>query len=150
MQRIALEAIELGDAPWAFHEYAREQGLTVNEVVYYLNAYEYGGVAGLEAIRNLDIIPLDVARGAIEAIGAALDAHFEWPLSYRLTDEGTGIGVYQIQERMNGDRFFGPHLPVPADLERADMALVLDAQVRRLVAIHAAGWAAPLHAQGAD
>ena len=63
MQRIALEATELGDDPWAFHSYAKEHKLTVNEVVYYLNAYEYGGVAGLEAIRNPDIIPPNVARG---------------------------------------------------------------------------------------
>jgi len=50
----------------------------------------------------------DVARGAIEAIGAALDAHFTWPVAYRLTDEGTGIGVYQIQERIDGDRYLFP------------------------------------------
>jgi len=108
MQRIALEAVEFADDDGAFRRYASEHNLTVNDVVYYLNAYEYGGVAGLEAIRNPDIIPPDVARGAIEAIGAALDAHFTWPMAYRLTDEGTGIGVYQVQERMNGDRYLFP------------------------------------------
>ena len=108
MPRIVLEAAELGDNAWAFHEYAKEQGLTVNEVVYYLNAYEYGGVAGLAAIRNPGIIPPDIARGAIEEIGEALDAHFTWPMAYRLTDEGMSIGVYQIQERMNGDRYLFP------------------------------------------
>ncbi|MFN2217308.1 MAG: DUF3024 domain-containing protein, partial [Anaerolineae bacterium] len=28
--------------------------------------------------------------------------------AYRLTDEGTGIGVYQIQERIDGDRYLFP------------------------------------------
>ena len=108
MQRIALDAIEFADDDSAYHRYASEHNLTVNEVVYYLNAYEDGGVAGLEAIRNPDIIPPDIARGAIEQIGAALDAHFTWPMAYRLTDEGTGIGLHQIQERMNSDRFLFP------------------------------------------
>lgn len=108
MQRIALDALEFADDDEAFHQYATKHRLTVNEVVYYLNAYEYGGIAGLEAIRNPDIIPPAVARGAIKTIGAALDRHFEGRVPYRLTDEGTGVGVYQIQERWNGDRHLFP------------------------------------------
>ena len=37
-----------------------------------------------------------------------LDAHFEGLIQYRLTDEGTGVGVYHIQERTNGDRYLFP------------------------------------------
>ena len=53
MRQIALDAMafEEDDAE-AFYDYAEEHDLTVNEVAYYLNAYEYGGDAGLEAIRN--------------------------------------------------------------------------------------------------
>ena len=105
MRRIALDAIELRDDDAAFYAYADEHGLTVNEVAYYLNAYEAGGEAGLEAIRNPDIIPPDVARGAIKTITKMLDAHFEGRLPYRLTDEGTAIGVYEIQQRRNGDKY---------------------------------------------
>jgi hypothetical protein len=105
MRRIALDALECKEDDRRFYTYAAEHGLTVDEVAYYLNAYEAGGIAGLEAIRNPDIIPPDVARGAIETIAAALDAHFEGRLPYRLTDEGTGIGVYEIQERRNGDKY---------------------------------------------
>ncbi len=105
MRRIALDAMEFKEDDEAFYTYAEEHGLTVNEVVYYLNAYEYGGEDGLEAIRNPDIIPTDVARGAIKTIAATLDGHFQDRLPYRITDEGTAIGVYEIQERMNGDKY---------------------------------------------
>jgi len=44
MQRIALDALEFADDDEAFHQYATKHRLTVNEVVYYLNAYEYGGM----------------------------------------------------------------------------------------------------------
>jgi hypothetical protein len=108
MHQIALDAIQFKDDDAAFYDYAEEHDLTVNEVAYYLNAYEYGGEVGLEAIRNPDIIPSDVARGAIKAIAKLLDQHFEGQLPYRLTDEGTGIGLYEIQQRRNGDRYLFP------------------------------------------
>ena len=109
MRQIALDAMafEEDDAE-AFYDYAEEHDLTVNEVAYYLNAYEYGDDAGLEAIRNPDIIPPDVARMAIKAIAKMLDQHFEGQVPYRLTDEGTGIGLYEIQERQNGDKYLFP------------------------------------------
>jgi hypothetical protein len=103
MRRIALDAMELDDD--SFYTYAAEHDLTVNEVAYYLNAYESGGDAGLEAIRNPDIIPPDVARGAIKTIAATLDERFQGRLPYRLTDEGTAIGVHEIQQRRNGDKY---------------------------------------------
>ncbi|MBC8262710.1 MAG: DUF3024 domain-containing protein [Anaerolineales bacterium] len=108
MRRIALDAMEFGDDNAAFSTYTAEHNLTVNEVVYYLNAYEYGGEAGLRAIRNHDIIPPDVAGQAITAITALLDERFEGRLPYRLTDEGTAIGVYAIQQRMNGETYLFP------------------------------------------
>jgi hypothetical protein len=46
MRRIALDAMELKDDDAAFYDYADEHHLTVNEVAYYLNAYEAGGEAG--------------------------------------------------------------------------------------------------------
>jgi hypothetical protein len=104
MRRIARDAMELEDH--GFYTYAREHDIPVNEIVYYLNAYEAGGDAGLEAIRNPDIIPPDVARRAVKEITRTLDARFEGhPLRYRVTDEGTAIGVYQVQERANGEEF---------------------------------------------
>ena len=108
MRRIALDAMEFGDDDAAFYTYAKEHNLTVNEVDYYLNAYEAGGEVGLQAIRNPDIIPPDVARKAIETIAALLDEHFEGRLPYRLTDERTAVGVCEIQQRMNGVEYLFP------------------------------------------
>ncbi len=109
MRQIALEAQKLGDDWDAFSRCAAKHQLTVNEVVYYLNAYEYGGEAGLRAIHAPDIIPPDVAREAIKTIGKILDNHFQNDLPYRLTDEGTGIGLYEIQQRQQaGDKYLFP------------------------------------------
>jgi hypothetical protein len=108
MRHIALDAMEFGDDDAAFHTYAAEHKLTVNEMVYYLNAYEAGGDVGLQAIRNPDIIPPKVARKAMRTIAAMLDAYFEGRLPYRLTDEGMAVGVYQIQQRMSGEKFLFP------------------------------------------
>jgi hypothetical protein len=105
MRRIALDALSFADDDDAFYAYADAHHLTVNEVVYYLNAYEAGEDAGLEAIRNPDIIPPEVAQRAIKTVSRTLDAHFQGRLPYSITDEGTGIGVYEIQQRMNGDRY---------------------------------------------
>ena len=99
MRRIALDALRFGDDDAEFYTYAAQHGLTVNEIVYYLNAYEAGGDAGLQAIRCPDIIPPNIAQQAIKTIAATLDRHFEGRMPYRLTDEGTAIGVYEIQER---------------------------------------------------
>lgn len=107
IRKIALDALALTDDE-AFYSYAEAHQLTVNEVAYYLNAYEYGGDTGLEAVRNPDIIPPDVARQAIKTVGKMLDQHFQGQVVYRLTDEGTGIGLYQIQERQNGDKYLFP------------------------------------------
>ena len=117
MRRIALDAMEFGDDSAAFYTYATEHNLTVNEVVYYLNAYEYDSEAGLRAIRNPDIIPPDVARQAIKTIAAMLDEHFEGRLPYRLTDEGTAIGVHEIQQRMSGDEYLFPVCQLRLTLE---------------------------------
>jgi hypothetical protein len=104
MRRIARDAMKLEDH--GFYTYAREHDIPVNEIVYYLNAYEAGGDVGLKAIRNPDIIPPDVARRAVKEITRTLDARFEGhSLRYRVTDEGTAIGVYQVQERANGEEF---------------------------------------------
>jgi hypothetical protein len=105
MRRIALDVMELKDDDAALYDYADEHRLTVNEVAYYLNAYEAGGEAGLEAIRNPDIIPPDAARRAIKTIARVLDEHFEGRMPYRLTDEGTAVGLYEIQQRQNGDEY---------------------------------------------
>ncbi len=108
MRSIALDAMRFGDDDAAFRKYAARHKLSVNEVVFYLNAYETGGDAGLQAIRNPDIIPPDVAHRAIKTIAALLDAHFQGRVPYRITDEGTAIGVYQIQERMDGEKYLFP------------------------------------------
>lgn len=108
MRRIALDAMRFGDDDAAFYAYAAEHGLTVNEVVYYLNAYEVGGEAGLQALRAPDIIPPDLARQAIETIAAMLDERFQGRLPYRITDEGTAIVVSEIQQRMSGEKYLFP------------------------------------------
>ena len=117
MRRITLDAMEFGDDSAAFYTYAAEHNLTVNEVVYYLNAYDYGGEAGLQAIRNPDIIPPDIASAAIEIIAGILDVHFQGRLPYRLTDEGTSIGVYEVQQRMNGEKYLFPVCQLRLTLE---------------------------------
>jgi hypothetical protein len=102
MRRIACDALQFADDDAAYDIYAHKHNLTVDEIVYYLNAYEYGGESGLRAIHAPDIIPPDVARHAIKLITKMFDAHFEGRLRYRVTDEGTAIGVYHIQRRMDG------------------------------------------------
>ncbi|MBN1485497.1 MAG: DUF3024 domain-containing protein [Chloroflexia bacterium] len=104
MRRIALDALEFGDDDPAYYTYAEEHNLSVDELVYYLNAYEYGGEAGLRAIRNPDIIPPDIARRAVRTIEKTLAQVPQ--LSCRVTDEGTAIGVYQIQERWQTEEPF--------------------------------------------
>lgn len=109
MRQIALDAQKLGQDWEAFEKYAAEHQLTINEVVYYLNAYEYGGEAGLRAIHAPDIIPPDVAREAIKTITKMLDQHFQDRIPSRLTDEGIGIGLYEIQQRwQTGDKYLFP------------------------------------------
>ena len=104
IRRIAQDAMRFGDDDAAFYDYAAEHKLTVNEVVYYLNAYEAGGDAALRALRAPDIIPPDVARRARKRIAAMLEA-WSPDLTYRITDEGTAIGVYEIQQRQSGDKY---------------------------------------------
>ena len=103
MRAIALGALELADDDddEAFYAYAASRQLTANEVAYYLNAYQYGAEAGLRAIHNPDIIPPEVARRAIRTVARILDGHFEGSMAFRITDEGTAIGVSEIQTRWN-------------------------------------------------
>jgi hypothetical protein len=109
MRRIAQDALEFLDDDSAFDRYAAEHMLTVNEIVYYLNAFEYGGDEGLQAIRLPDIIPAGVAGRAIKTISKMLDSHFEGRLPYRLTDEGTAVGLYEIQQRyQTGEHYLFP------------------------------------------
>lgn len=109
MREIALGAQTLGDDWDAFETYAARRRLRVNEVIYYLNAYEYGGEAGLQALHAPDIIPPDMARDSIKTIEKMLDDHFAGRLPYRLTDEGTAIGLYEIQtRRQTGDKYLFP------------------------------------------
>jgi len=107
MRRIAQDAMAFEDDT-EFYTYAGDHHLTVNEIVYYLNAYEAGGDVGLEAIRNPDIIPPDQARRAIKSISRILDDHFQGELPYRLTDEGTAVGIYEIQQRANCYEYLFP------------------------------------------
>ncbi|MCP4535868.1 MAG: DUF3024 domain-containing protein [Chloroflexi bacterium] len=117
MLRIAKDVMKLKDNKAAFYDYAGEHDLAVNEVAYYLNAYEAGGETGLEAIRNPGIIPPDVARRAIKTIGKMLDEHLKGRMPYRLTDEGTAVGVYEIQQRMNGETYLFPICQLRLTLE---------------------------------
>jgi hypothetical protein len=106
MLRIAQDAEKFAEDEGAAYEaYAKQNKLTVNEIVYYLNAYEAGGVDGLQAIRNPDIIPPDTARNAIKTIERTLAKHFESGPPLRITDEGTAIGLYEIQQRSNGEKY---------------------------------------------
>jgi len=105
MRRISTDVAAFIDDTSDLERYARKQGLTINEIVYYFNAYEAGGDEGLEAIRNPDIIPADVARNAVKLVTKTLDGFLASGNTCRVTDEGTAIGVYEIQERMNGDRY---------------------------------------------
>lgn len=105
MARIAQDAENFAEDEGPVYEaYAEKNKLTVNEIVYYLNAYEAGGIDGLQAIRNPDIIPPETARSAIKTIEKTL-AKMPDGLPLRITDEGTAIGVYEIQQRSNGERF---------------------------------------------
>lgn len=106
MRCIALDALEFADDEGpAYVRYAAAHRLTVDEIVYYLNAYEAGGDIGLQAIRNPDIMPAAYARKAAATVAKTLDRFLEGRLSLRITDEGTAIGVYEIQRRRNGDEY---------------------------------------------
>ena len=72
MRQIVQEVTPIVDDNWELEQYAHRHHLTINEIVYYFNAHEYGGDDGLEAIRNPDIIPPDMARQALKIIGKAL------------------------------------------------------------------------------
>jgi len=108
MRQVALDAMRLTDDDAAFYDYAAKHHYTVNEVAYYLNAYEYGGDEGLRAIHVPDIIELEAARRATKMIAKLLDEWYEGRLPYRITDEGTAIGVYEIQQRWDGEKFLFP------------------------------------------
>lgn len=107
MRRIAtdVESFIDDDDTSDLERYARQQQLTINEIVYYANAYEYGGDEGLAAIRNPDIIPEDMARNGVKLITKIIGDFLAAYNVCRLTDEGTALGVYEIQTRMNGDRY---------------------------------------------
>ena len=105
MRRIATEAMQLGEDDAALCAYEAEHGLTVDEAVYHLDAYEHGGEAGLQAIRSPDIIPLEVARRAVRTAAEMLDARFQGRPSCRVTDEGTAIGVYGIRQGKSGEEY---------------------------------------------
>jgi hypothetical protein len=64
--QIVQEVTPIIDDNWELEQYAHRHHLTINEIVYYFNAHEYGGDDGLEAIRNPAIIPPDVARQALK------------------------------------------------------------------------------------
>lgn len=103
MRKIALDALKLDDQ--GFYTYARQHNIPVNEIVYYFNAYEAGGDVGLQAIRAPDIIPPETARRAIRIITKAVNEFLEGRIPFRVTDEGIGIGVYEIRQRMNSDKY---------------------------------------------
>ena len=109
MLQIAQDAQKFAeDEGPAYEAYAKRNKLTVNEIVYYLNAYMAGGIDGLQAIRNPDIIPAETTRRAIKTIEKTLAEHFAGYASLRITDEGTAIGVYEIQQRMDGEKYLFP------------------------------------------
>ena len=103
MRQIALDALKLDDQ--GFYTYARKHKIPINKIVYYFNVYEAGGDVGLQAVRAPDIIPPEVARRAIRIITKAVDRFLEDRIPFRVTDEGTGIGVYEIWQRMDSDIF---------------------------------------------
>jgi len=105
MLRVAQDAEKFAeDEGPAYEAYAKKNILTVHEIIYYLNAYGAGGIDGLQAIRNPDIIPLATARSAIKTIEKTL-AKMPGGLPLRITDEGTAIGIYEIQQRSNGEEY---------------------------------------------
>lgn len=101
MRRIALDALRFEDDR-EFDTYADEHDLTVDEVVYYLNAYEAGDDEGLYALRAPDPIPPEIMQRAQKAIAAMLEERAPG-MPYRIVDEGTAIGVYEIRQRRSGD-----------------------------------------------
>ena len=106
MCQIALNALDFGDDDKALQQYAAKNKLTVNEVLYYLNAYQYGGEPGLKAVKSPDIIPPEIARRSLKTIAKALDKHLQGRLAYRLTDEGTALGLYEIRQRWQSKQKF--------------------------------------------
>ena len=119
MRSIALEVAAFIDDTDELERYARQHGLTINELVYYFNAFEYGGDEGLEAIRNPDIIPERIAYEAVKIAAKTLGDFLAPYNACRVTDEGTAIGVYQIQTRANGDRYLFPTCQLRLTLESA-------------------------------
>jgi len=109
MRRIATDIMQLDqEDDDALYAYAAEHQLTVNEAVYYLNACQFGGDAGLRAIRNPEIIPPEVARRTAYTVAGMLDDHFQGRVPCRITDEGTAIGVCEIREGIDGPDYLFP------------------------------------------
>jgi hypothetical protein len=76
MRQIALNALAFADNDEAFYTYTTEHQLTINEVVYCLNAYEYRGDAGLEAMRNPILFHPRWPVQAIKIVAKLLDEHY--------------------------------------------------------------------------
>ncbi len=119
MRRIATDIMQLDqEDDDALYAYVAEHDLTVNEAVYYLNAYQFGGDSGLRAIRNPEIIPPETARRATKTVARMLDDHFQGRMSFRITDEGTAIGVYEIKEYEGEERYLFAICQVRLTLDR--------------------------------
>ena len=104
MRRIAQDAMYFDEDSTDLDGYAKKHKLMADEVLYYLNAYEAGEDEGLYALRRPDIIPLEVANQARDAISVIVEERAPG-LAYRTTDEGTAIGMYEVRRRQNGDEY---------------------------------------------
>jgi hypothetical protein len=91
------------DHEMAYLQFADKFDVPINEIVYYLNAYEEGGESGLKAIHKPDIIPEDIAQRTIAKIKKVFKASFPESFKFRVTDEGTAIAVYEIQKEFDDE-----------------------------------------------
>jgi hypothetical protein len=91
------------DHEMAYLQFADKFDVPVNEIVYYLNAFEEGGESGVKAIHSPDIIPEEIVKRTIAKIKKTLRANFPENFKFRVTDEGTAIGVYEIQKRFQSE-----------------------------------------------
>ena len=116
LQRVVSDVLPLRDDVAALNAYAAQNHLQLDDLVLFSDAWEFGGDEGLKALLHPDILPSRVARRTCTQIRNLLTVHFAARRDFRITDEGTAIGVYHIRYHNTGMAYLHPIAQLRATL----------------------------------
>lgn len=116
LQRVVSDVLPLRDDVDALNNYAAQHHLTVDDLIMFSDASEFGGNEGLKALVHPDILPQRVARRAATQVRNLLTIHFASRRDIRITDEGTALGVYHIRYHNTGLVYLHPIAQLRATL----------------------------------